>query len=96
MPGPNTRWEEVQAITYHLHYLLHQDAIEADAKTDGPFPLATNTEMEAAEVLRHYKNQPYLEKRFNSLKAVLESAPVFLKKPERIESMLLLYIIALM
>jgi len=46
--------------------------------------------------LRNYKNQPYLEKRFNTLKSVLEVAPVFLKMPHRVEAMLLLYIIALM
>jgi len=95
-PGPNTRWKEVPLTTYQLHYSLRQEVIQADAKTDGVFPLITNTEVEAAQVLRHYKNQPYLEKRFNGLKSVLEVAPVFLKKPERIEAMLLLYIIALM
>jgi len=95
-PGPNTRWEEVPLTTYQLRYSLRQNAIEADANTDGVFPLVTNTRLEAAGVLRNYKNQPYLEKRFNGLKSVLEVAPVFLKKPERIEAMLLLYIIALM
>lgn len=95
-PGPNTQWEQVPVTTCQLHCSLRQDAIEADAKTDGLFPLVTNTELEAAEVLRNYKNQPHLEKRFNGLKSVLEVAPVFLKKPERIEAMLLLYIIALM
>ncbi len=95
-PGPDTRWEEVPVTTYQLHHSLRQDAIEANAKTDGVFPLVTNTELEAAEVLRNYKNQPFLEKRFNGLKSVLEVAPVFLKKPERIEAMLFLYIIALM
>lgn len=95
-PGPGTRWEDVIVTTYQLHYSLLQDAVEADTKTDGVFPLVTNTELEAAEVLRNYKNQPHLEKRFNSLKSVLEVAPVFLKKPERIEAMLLLYIIALL
>lgn len=37
-----------------------------------------------------------MEKRFNTLKSVLEVAPVFLKMPHRIEAMLFLYIIALM
>lgn len=95
-PGPNTQWEEVTVTTYRLHHSPRQDAIEADSKTDGVFPLVTNTGLEAAEVLRNYKNQPHLEKRFNGLKSVLEVAPVFLKKPERIEAMLFLYIIALM
>lgn len=95
-PGPNTRWEDVPVTTYRLHCSPRQAAIEAAANTDGIFPLVTNTGLDAAEVLRNYKNQPHLEKRFNGLKSVLEVAPVFLKKPERIEAMLLLYIIALM
>lgn len=95
-PGPDTQWEEVSKHTNHLHYSLRRKAVETAAKTDGVFPLITNTDWEAAQVLRQYKNQPYLEKRFNGLKSVLEVAPVFLKKPERIEAMLLLYIIALM
>lgn len=48
------------------------------------------------EVLRTYKNQPYLEKRFSTKKSVLNVAPVFLKSPRRIEAMMFLYFIALM
>jgi transposase len=95
-PGPDTKWKEETQAGFRLSYSLKQGAVEGDARTDGIFPLVTNTELEAAEVLRNYKNQPYLEKRFNHLKSVLEVAPVFLKKPERVEAMLLLYIIALM
>jgi transposase len=55
-----------------------------------------NTSLAPVEVLRTYKNQPYLEKRFNTHKSVLEVAPVFLKTPQRIEAMMFLYFIALM
>ena len=60
------------------------------------FPLVDNTSLDPVEVLRTYKNQPYLEKRFNTHKSVLEVAPVFLKTPQRIEAMMFLYFIALM
>ena len=43
-----------------------------------------------------YKKQPFLEKRFYTKKSVLEVAPVFLKKNQRIEAMMFLYFIALM
>lgn len=95
-PGRNTEWEEQTIISYDLQYGVNQEAVKRAANKDGIFPLVTNTELTKVEVLKNYKNQPFLEKRFNSLKSVLEVAPVFLKKPERIEAMLFLYIIALM
>lgn len=95
-PGLNTKWEEKRVISYEIKYTINSVAITKAANKDGIFPLVTNTELAGEEVLKNYKNQPYLEKRFNSLKSVLELAPVFLKKPERIEAMLFLYIIALM
>ena len=95
-PGPNTKWIEYTTISYKIMYSINQLAVTKAANKDGIFPLVTNTELEEVEVLKNYKNQPFLEKRFNTLKSVLEVAPVFLKKPERIEAMLFLYIIALM
>ena len=47
-------------------------------------------------MLKAYKNQPYLEKRMYTTKSILNIAPVFLKKPRRIEAMTFLYFIALM
>ena len=63
---------------------------------DGLFPFVDNTSLDPVDVLRIYKDQPYLEKRFNTHKSVLEVAPVFLKTPRRIEAMMFLYFIALM
>ena len=39
---------------------------------------------------------PYLEKRMYTTKSILDVAPVFLKKPKRIEAITFLYFIALM
>ncbi len=47
-------------------------------------------------VLRTYKEQPSLEKRFSTKKSVLKVAPMFLKTPQPVEAMLCLYVIALM
>ena len=58
--------------------------------------MITNTVLDASEVLRRYKDQPFLEKRMYTKKTVLEVAPVFLKKEKRIEAMLFQYFVALM
>ena len=61
---------------------------------DGIFPLATNTSLNALAVLRAYKYQPQLEKRHALLKSVLQVAPIFLKKNERIEALMFVYFLA--
>jgi transposase len=52
--------------------------------------------LEACEILKKYKSQPFLEKRMYTKKTVLQVAPVFLKKEKRIEAILFLYFVALM
>ena len=86
------KWE----FSYSIQWALNEKAIEEESKTDGIFPLITNTELTASEVLRKYKTQPFLEKRMYTKKTVLEVAPVFLKMEKRIEAMLFLYFVALM
>lgn len=86
------KWE----FTYGIQWELNQNALAEASKTDGIFPLITNTALPAGEVLEKYKSQPFLEKRMYTQKTVLEVAPVFLKKEKRIEAMLFLYFVALM
>jgi transposase len=86
------KWE----FTHSIQWQLNEQALAEAPKTDGIFPLITNTALDASEVLRKYKSQPFLEKRMYTKKTVLEVAPVFLKKEKRIEAMLLLYFVALM
>ena len=86
------KWE----FRYGIQWQQNEQAIDKASKTDGLFPLITNTVLEASEVLKKYKSQPFLEKRMYTQKSVLEVAPVFLKKEHRIESMLFLYFVALM
>ena len=95
-PGPNTQYKEEENISYRLEWELDHKAIAEQTTRDGIFPLTTNAHIEAAEVLKSYKNQTYLEKRMYTTKSILNIAPVFLKKPERIEAMTFLYFIALM
>jgi transposase len=94
--GPNTRTKEVSQTSYQLDWQRNIAAIREAACTDGVFPLISNTELSATEVLRTYKQQPYLEKRHSTLKTVEQVCPVYLKKPQRIEAMLFLYFVGLM
>jgi transposase len=95
-PGPKTKYKEVEQTHYRLEYSRNEEVIEKQSKTDGIFPLITNTGIEPCEVLRNYKKQPYLEKRMYTTKSILDVAPVFLKRPERIEALMFLYFVALM
>lgn len=95
-PGPDSQYQTLIETSYELKFELNQQAIEQQQVIDGIFPLVTNTDLPAVEVLKHYKKQPYLEKRFNNLKSLTQVAPVFLKKNTRIEALMLLYFIALM
>ena len=95
-PGPNTRYKEKEIIHYQLEWTRDGEEIRKVQRSDGLFPLVDNTPLGPIEVLRTYKDQPYLEKRFNTHKSILEVAPVFLKTPRRIEAMMFLYFIALM
>jgi transposase len=73
------------------------EVIQADAKLDGVFAMVTNHKtLTPLELYDIYKYQPYLEKRNEQLKSVLAVAPVFLKKPERVQALLLLYFLALL
>ncbi|MGB2930732.1 MAG: IS1634 family transposase [Desulfobacterales bacterium] len=86
------KWE----FTHSIQWQLKKQALLEASKTDGLFPLITNTALEACEVLKKYKSQPFLEKRMYTKKTVLQVAPVFLKKEKRIEAILFLYFVALM
>lgn len=83
-------------FTHSIQWELNEQALAEESKTDGIFPLISNTVLEAGDILRKYKEQPFLEKRMYTKKTVLEVAPVFLKKEKRIEAMLFLYFVALM
>ncbi|MFH1320495.1 MAG: IS1634 family transposase [Bacteroidota bacterium] len=90
-------YEKKWSFTYGLEWKINKQNAIAISKTDGLFPLITNHHLlDAAEVLRMYKRQSYLEKRMYTKKTILEVAPVFLKKERRIEAVLLLYFFALM
>ncbi|MFO7907168.1 MAG: IS1634 family transposase [Pirellulaceae bacterium] len=96
-PGKETRYVKEVRVRYRLTWELETSQIEEDEITDGVFPLVTNQhEMPAAEVLKAYKRQPLIEKRFSQFKSDFEVAPVYLKEVTRIQSLLCIYFFALM
>lgn len=85
------------AFDYGLEWEINTQTVNKALKTDGLFPLVTNHHsLNAAEVLKMYKRQSYLEKRMYTKKSILEVAPVFLKDEKRIEAVMFLYFVALM
>lgn len=95
-PSMNSTYKNKWKFSFSIEWALNEQALAGASRTDGIFPLITNTALEAEEVLRKYKNQPFLEKRMYTKKTILKVAPVFIKKEHRIEAMLFLYFIALM
>ena len=95
-PGKNTRYKTRVNRLFTLSWTQKKQAIKQQAKTDGIFPLlCTDKALSAKQVLKAYKYQPRLEKRFNQFKAVHNAAPLLFKKIERIEANMFGFFIAL-
>jgi transposase len=93
-PGPDTEYRRVEVLTYRVHFDEDGAAVAADALCDGLFPLVTNDEgLSLKEALAKYKYQPFVEKRHEQLKSVFGVAPVWLKSPRRVASLLWLYFV---
>lgn len=93
-PGPDTEYRRVETRTYQVHFDEDGAAVAADALCDGLFPLVTNDEsLSLEEALDKYKYQPFVEKRHEQLKSVFGVAPVWLKSPRRVASLLWLYFV---
>jgi transposase len=96
-PGPKTRWRRNQKPRFQLKWEQIEEGLARARRTDGIFPLITNCrKMTHREVLIAYKRkQPFVEKRHDLLKNVLEIPPAFLKNAARLEAFLFLTYIAL-
>lgn len=82
---------------FDLSWHVDAEQLERVRRADGVFPLITNDRhMTVEEVLRAYKRQPLIEKRFSQFKSDFHVAPVYLKEISRIESLLCIYFLALL
>jgi transposase len=98
-PGKNTEFIRVVNERWTFEAMPNGPKIQENAETDGIFPIVTNItekELSMKAVLLKYKYQPYIEKRHQQFKSVLEAAPVYLKSPHRIEALMFVYFIALL
>ena len=96
-PGPNTRYVRKTRKFWRLHWLINEEHIVYDRKSDGMYPLLTNdptlTDVQALEA---HKRQFTIGKRFEQTKTVFEIAPVLLKNEGRIEALFFVYFLALL
>jgi transposase len=96
-PGKNTKYRKETQPLCDLTWEVNTAAITQCQASDGVFPLITNArDMTAEQVLRAYKRQPIIEKRFSQLKTDFEVAPVYLKNVSRIQALFCLYFFALL
>lgn len=95
-PTERTRYVKQARLRYALAWELDQTALTAAEREDGVFPLITNDRgLSAEEVLRAYKRQPLIEKRFSQFKTDFAVAPVYLQDAARISGLLTVYFFAL-
>jgi transposase len=96
-PTKDTKYNRRVESRFDIHWQANTETLAQAASGDGVFPLITNvTDWEAKDVLKAYKRQPIIEKRFSQLKTDFRVAPVYLKSVTRIAGLLTVYFFALM
>jgi transposase len=96
-PSEKTAYRKETRLRFTLSWQLNLEALSEAEREDGVFPLLTNDrQLSATEVLRAYKRQPLLEKRFSQFKTDFAVAPVYLKNVTRIQGLLAAYFFALL
>ncbi len=95
-PGKNTKYTTRENTLFTLSWTQKKQALKQEANTDGVFPLlCTDKNLTSKEVLKAYKYQPRLEKRFAQFKSIQNAAPLLFKNIERIEANMFGFFIAL-
>lgn len=81
-----------------LTWWFDQEALDAEAATDGWYALLTTlpADTDAATVLRRYKGQEVVERRYSAFKGPLAVAPMFLKTNRRIDALITVICLALL
>jgi Domain of unknown function (DUF4277) len=82
-----------------LSWSFDQAALDREAATDGWYGLLTNLtpdQADAAEILRRYKGQEVVERRYGAFKGPLGVAPMFLKDNRRITALISVICLALL
>ncbi len=97
-PGPSPAPYRIRRrTTYGLEVSRDAEALKAEARLDGVFPLlCTDPDLPPGAVLRAYKSQPALEKRFCQFKTIHRAAPLLFKRVSRVEANMGAFFLALM
>jgi transposase len=95
-PSKDTKYVKKVKKQFNVSWSVDPVRLAEAESLDGIFPLITNVKsMSAEEVLRAYKRQPIIEKRFSQLKTDFAVAPIYLKSVTRIQALLAVYFFAL-
>ncbi len=90
------RYRIRQKASYSLQWDRKAAALRAERRVDGVFPLlCTDEHLKPAGVLKAWKYQPRLEKRFEQFKHMHRAAPLLFKKIERIEANMFVFFVAM-
>lgn len=96
-PSKETQYVKQARLRFEIGWELDQTALMQAEREDGLFPLISNDRaLHAEQVLRAYKRQPLVEKRFSQFKTDFAVAPVYLQDVARISGLLAVYFFALM
>jgi transposase len=96
-PSERTQYVKQSRLRFEIGWQLDQAALSLAEREDGVFPLTSNDRtLSAEQVLRAYKRQPFVEKRFSQFKTDFAVAPVYLQDVARISGLLAVYFFALM
>ena len=82
-----------------LEWRFDQAALDTEAALDGWYALLTNldpAEADAGEVLRRYKGQEVVERRYSDFKGPLAVAPMFVRNNRRIQALVTVICLALL
>lgn len=95
-PGKNSSTTTVYRLEFEAS--LDQELVERTKERLSCFVLITNLEQSyiAHEVLKQYKSQNNVETSFKFLKDPLFVGPIFLKKPERVEALAYVLLMAML
>lgn len=96
-PSQHTKYETTTEVTYSLSWRRNRQQIIRESRLDGVFPmLCTDSRLSAKQVLKAYKYQPNIEKRFQQFKKIHLAAPLLFKKIERVEANMFAFFISLL
>jgi len=96
-PHSETKYTRSVQTQFDVTWEVDGQQLDRAVAADGVFPLITNiADWKAADVLKAYRRQPIIEKRFSQLKTDFCVAPVYLKSVTRIVGLLAIYFFALL